>query len=305
MYINPLWIKKSYFKLLLLNIMEPITTSAVATGLSSLLSTIFTNRANKRRQDDMNRYNSPAAQLDRYKKAGINPGYGQGMSSGNQSSFPEVRAPDVGAAIEPAAKFMTMKLQNQSLRNAQLENNRLAEMVRTQSLNNDFLERTLDTRVQGTKLSNTLTGSRIGQIDELRPLNIERLLLANEKQSKLMPFVAPRARVELRKLSKSVAGIDLQNALLRQKYSFQENMLPLQYQLTEQKFLQNEITNPLQYMIQKMKAFGVNPSDDLMFRMIAPGILGGQGMTGNPLYPYAIPFSLKDSTVDFWKSRKK
>ena len=305
MYINPLRIKKSYFKLLLLNIMDPITTASVATGLSSLLSTIFTNRANKKRQDEMNAYNTPAAQLQRYKEAGMNPGYGQGMSAGNQSSFAEARAPDIGAAIEPAAKFMTMKLQNQSLRNAQLENNRLAEMVRTQSLNNDFLQRTLDTRVQGTKLLNMLTGSRVGQIDELRPLNIEKLLLSNEKQKKLLHFVSPRANAELQKLLKSSAAIDLQNALLRQKYSFQENMLPLQYQLTEQKFLQNEITNPLQYMIQKMKAFGVNPSDDLMFRMIAPGILGGQGMTGNPLYPYAIPFSFKQSATDIWKYRKK
>lgn len=83
----------------------------------------------------------------RYKKAGVNPAYGQGLSAGNQSSFPAAQAPDVSAAIEPSSKFLAMKLQYQTLQNAQLENNRLTEMVKNQQLNNAILEQTLPDRV--------------------------------------------------------------------------------------------------------------------------------------------------------------
>ena len=62
----------------------PLVPAIGAVG--SLASTLFTNKANKKRQDEMNDYNSPAAQLERYKQAGMNPAYGAGMSSGNQSS---------------------------------------------------------------------------------------------------------------------------------------------------------------------------------------------------------------------------
>lgn len=44
--------------------MDPITVGGIATGVGSLLSTLATNRANKKRQEEMNEYNSPAAQLE-------------------------------------------------------------------------------------------------------------------------------------------------------------------------------------------------------------------------------------------------
>ena len=47
----------------------PFPFIPVIGAAGSLLSTLITNHANKKRQNEMNAYNSPAAQLQRYREA--------------------------------------------------------------------------------------------------------------------------------------------------------------------------------------------------------------------------------------------
>ena len=280
---------------------NPMLLPAVATGAASLFSTLFTNRANKKRQEEMNEYNSPAAQLERYKKAGINPGYGQGLGAGNQSSFPSAVAPDVSAAIEPAAKYMSLKLQNQSLKNAQLENNRLAETVKTARLNNAILEQTLPTRVDAVKTQ--LETSKYNLYNVLR----EKVALM-EHQKKLthqkeqIAFKQNTYTEPLLRLKQDFSAI--QNMLSTQKWNLNELMNPLQYQLGQQKLEQLNVTNPLEALIMKMKAFGMNQTDPLLLRMIAPGVVGNGEFDSNPLLPYAVPFSFGKGMLDMFKNTK-
>lgn len=279
---------------------NPMLLPAIATGTASLLSTIFTNRANKKRQEEMNAYNAPAAQLERYKKAGVNPGYGQGLSAGNQSSFPSAVAPDVSAAIEPAAKYMSLKLQNQSLQNAQLENNRLAETVRTARLNNAILEQTLPTRVDAVKTQ--LETSKYNLYNVLRE---KVALMGHQKglthQKEQIAFKQNTYTEPLLRLKQDFSAI--QNMLSTQKWNLNELMNPLQYQLGQQKLEQLNVTNPLEALIMKMKAFGINQADPLLLRMIAPGVLNDGQYNSNPLFEYSLPFSFGKTALDLFKTK--
>lgn len=281
--------------------MDPITVGGIATGVGSLLSTLATNRANKKRQEEMNEYNSPAAQLERYKKAGVNPGYGQGLSAGNQSSFPAAQAPDVSAAIEPSSKFLAMKLQHQTLQNAQLENNRLAEIVKNQQLNNAILEQTLPDRVGLVKNQMhtaimTLRNYLPAKIDKMTA-DASRAAIGTQSDELKLRYLQPALR-----LSNSFR--ELQNILSQQKIDLNTVMNPMQYQLSQQQFNQREITNPLEAILLKMKSLGMQGTDPLLLRMIAPGVAGGGEFDSNPLLPYAVPFSFGKGMMDVFKSTK-
>ena len=95
----------------------PYITAAID-PIANAISTTLTNKANMKlaeyqfdTQKEMwkmnNDYNTPAAQMERYNRAGLNPNliYGQG-STGNSTSAPSYQAPRLEA---PQVRFTYLK----------------------------------------------------------------------------------------------------------------------------------------------------------------------------------------------------
>jgi len=72
----------------------------IISGIGSLASAFIANRGAQQRQDSMNAYNTPAAQMARYKAGGLNPllVYGQG-TPGNQPAPAQYDAPQIAEAV--------------------------------------------------------------------------------------------------------------------------------------------------------------------------------------------------------------
>lgn len=101
--------------------------------------------------DAQNAYNTPAAQLARYKEAGINPAYGAGMASGNAAPMSNSAA--VTARLDMPNVLASIG-EYQSIKNAEIEGQRLTELVNgakldnaIKDLNRQFLDKTLNPRV--------------------------------------------------------------------------------------------------------------------------------------------------------------
>ena len=114
--------------------------------------------------DKQNQYNSPAAQMARFKAAGLNPNliYGQG-TPGNQPQIPKYQTPkaDFRAPIR-TGEGVIAAYQNTELRNAQVDQTR--ENTRRLKIGNDLdeqyagIERTLG--ITGEELKNNLLSSK-------------------------------------------------------------------------------------------------------------------------------------------------
>lgn len=137
-------------------------------GISNILTTSMQNKANrqmaqeqnlknmelsryqyemqKKAYDEANLYNTPSAQMQRYKDAGLNPNliYGQGSSGNAPNVLPQYRSPEYitpqKQAVSPMASIaqaMNMKLQIQELRNAQAQG-RILDANATRASNEAF-----------------------------------------------------------------------------------------------------------------------------------------------------------------------
>ena len=97
-----------------------------------------------------NEYNSPQAQMQRFKEAGLNPNliYGQG-SSGNATQMPKYDTPHMIAAQKQAADLsQAMNLANAfaSYRTQMAQADKIAEEVKKAATENDFLQEYLGIR---------------------------------------------------------------------------------------------------------------------------------------------------------------
>lgn len=85
--------------------------------------------------DKQNTYNSPVAQLERYKEAGMNPSYGAGMASGNAAPMSNA-ASNVAHANVP--NMLESLSQYQSIKNAEIEGQRLEQLVQGAKIDNQI-----------------------------------------------------------------------------------------------------------------------------------------------------------------------
>lgn len=105
---------------------------------------------NKKMWDEQNLYNSPQAQMQRYKEAGLNPNliYNQG-SPGNAQTAPRYESPQVDYSnIQPRLnpndiinQFMDWNMKNASLNNLQANNAVINENARSKKIANDVAEK--------------------------------------------------------------------------------------------------------------------------------------------------------------------
>lgn len=254
-----------------------------AVGGAQVFSTLLNNRANKKRQEEMNAYNAPAAQLQRYKEAGMNPAYGAGLSSGNQTSYAQAQAVDVGGAVEAGSRATAWKQQYQNLKNTKIEESRLYEQVRAQKIANDLAERTLESRV--TNVNNLPSLFPYQLVSAQENANILALTSKFKQELKDKGF-----NPLLQDYENTSAGISLkkaQEALMKQQYGYKSKDNPLQYQLNQQRYEQLKVTNPLDALIKRLEAEGVRSSDPLMIRLMAMSYLNGNPMYKHRLFPAA------------------
>ena len=261
----------------------PFPFIPVIGAAGSLLSTLITNHANKKRQNEMNAYNSPAAQLQRYREAGMNPGYGAGMSSGNQSSVVQAQAPDVGAAVDYVGKNLAWKSQRLNLKTQMLEQDRLAQQIEQQKIVNSLASQSLSARVEAEQLKpQMLQYQMLGQQFDAGSKEVDMIWKRAMNDKGYNPlnqdYIYKQARI---------AATEISNKLQNQLYNYREKANPLQYQLNAQQFHQNEIMNPLRVITERLRSEGVRDSDPLMVRLMALQYLAGKPQLSHPLMPAA------------------
>lgn len=141
----------------------PLLAPVVQSGLNFLGDSISARRQRKFAVDawnQQNEYNSPAAQLQRFKSAGMSPAYGGGISSGNAAPLSQaattVAKPSFPNMLEVLAQY-------QSLKNAALEGDRLKAINDgiiidngIKQLNSAFLSTTFSDRSMSTKFDRLL-----------------------------------------------------------------------------------------------------------------------------------------------------
>jgi hypothetical protein len=185
------------------------TTIAAANAGAQLL----TNRAQKKsnlemyntqRQDALadwnrqNQYNSPEAQMARFKEAGLNPHliYGQ-MTTAQPIKTPEVQTPKYVAPQADPQDFNVLgrqySLDTQRLQNENLE--KTSKLIEAQTLKansetdwknvyTDFFKSTDPYRREGMNISNLLKGSQYRQSEErITSIQKERQLIAPKIQN--------------------------------------------------------------------------------------------------------------------------
>lgn len=171
--------------------MDPITLSAIIGGGSSLLnaaSSLFTNSANKKnalefynrqRTDALadwnmqNQYNSPKAQMARFKEAGLSPHliYGQTNTApavrSSQSDTPKYVAPQLDNSLT-SLPMMAIQMENLQKQGKLID----AQVLKTNSdtdwrnVNTEFLKDTMPYRMEALNVSNLLKGSQYRKTEE-------------------------------------------------------------------------------------------------------------------------------------------
>lgn len=120
-----------------------------------------------------NAYNSPQAQMERYKQAGLNPNLAvAGGNPGNASGIPSYQAPRVDyqyKGFNPAAslagkltEYMSFKMQQAQLQNMQSQGEGIELDNRIKGLQGDFLQSSYGARVSGEAYKSQLSSYRAG-----------------------------------------------------------------------------------------------------------------------------------------------
>lgn len=119
--------------------------SLIAAG-ASLLGTHLVNRQNMRNYYGMRQYNTPAAQMQRFRNAGLNPHliYSQ---TNEVSPAPELEVPDfsaLGGITSELSEFQNIKESKARVNNLDKVNQQLDEQIKTQVLENIMRQKNID-----------------------------------------------------------------------------------------------------------------------------------------------------------------
>lgn len=173
-----------------------LLTAGIGT-IGNLITSWFGNRRDKKMWDLQNAYNSPEAQMERLKKAGLNPNlvYGSGNVVGNSSgSRPITNVPNV---VVPDIADIMSKTQMNYLRAAQealtRKNIEVAETNRRLNIEKIPTEWSKQGLYDSSALRNTIAGRVQGGMYDIKR---EGGILANQRQrienSVIMPLIAEK-----------------------------------------------------------------------------------------------------------------
>ena len=224
--------------------MDPLITTGLITAVSSILGGLFGNRSNKRANEstyrlwkENNGYNTPAAQMERLKQAGLNPNlvYGS-ITTGNSSSPASYQAPTIDASsyglntafttgLDSYAKYVGTKDVQAStdLKETQIENNKQENQILYQR----YLDSKLDYDIKKTNYGWSLQDRNLNlsmkntQHDAMK-LNNRAMELSNEsKKLQIQEQEFQKSLQPLRKeqLEATLANTHQQLDNLRAQYS--------------------------------------------------------------------------------------
>ena len=216
--------------------MDPVTGAIILGGLSqagNLASTLITNKQqralslemyNRQRTDALadwnrqNQFNSPTAQMQRYKEAGLSPHliYGQTNTAqpvrSSQADVPKLQAPQFQLENIPAMALQ-LEAQQQNIANLKTQEQLMkADILKKQSetdwkkLQNDFADMTFSTRMQILQNQMLFTDSK-------NTLTQEQITTQQNK-NRLFPLEQRKMNAEI---SNILARTNLSNKHKRQK----------------------------------------------------------------------------------------
>jgi len=230
-----------------------------------------------------NAYNTPQAQMDRLKIAGLNPNlvYGSGSASGNTTpaQSPRYQAPTVQYNYKNPvnAMAMTSAYQDMQMRQAEIDNVRANTMATVQKAKNDIIrERLLGLDEYGRPSLNSILDSKARLAYNSVPYQLS--MQQNQvRQGELQNDLALQG-IALGK--KNLAGADLENERKR---------LDNQFKRYENEWRKMGITssdNPLFRVFGRlMNEADIASPGELIKRMLSPGNFSDVGSSGPMMKP--------------------
>lgn len=209
-----------------------------ASGLFGIASTIINNRAQKRLAMDMynmqrkdaldnwnreNMYNSPAAQMQRLKEAGLNPNlvYGNGATA-TGGSISSVRADVPTLQQAPTPNFQGGILGYMQVKQMQTQMDATEEAIKMSRINQALnLQRTLNESLEYDRTQFTLSQQKrlADTVAEIKQKELENLQGAaaikwnqNEYMQKTMQFRVDAAKGEVEKIAEQINLMGAQQA---------------------------------------------------------------------------------------------
>lgn len=157
----------------LLGTINPILGSVVSLG-TGLINNIWqdsraTTAYNREREqwNLENAYNTPAAQVQRLREAGLNPlNYGLDGNSAYQMSAPQMAS--TAGISNPLVEGMQATLQDKQLEAVDAQIAKTKSETSATELNNQFMKDTMEVREESLRLQNSLTDAQIKQINDNR-----------------------------------------------------------------------------------------------------------------------------------------
>lgn len=208
--------------------------SAAASASGTMLGSLVSQRYNERMWNLNNEYNSPAAQMQRYSDAGLNPNlvYGQG-SNGNATALHQdplrfdFRPAQDSVAIANAVSNLAMQKAQINKINAETQNTELQSAI--------YARDALAARLEQSVMENE--GAQLSQSPWFA--GIQSKLLQNKLTLQKLNFLD-----KLNPITLATSGYDLDNAKYRSwqsklNYEFSQQLNPLKLQHQN---LENQLT---------------------------------------------------------------
>lgn len=188
----------------------PNYSGGLISGVLGLAGQIYQNEYNKNRaaeerqwSEDMmakqnawsldmwnrtNEYNSPSAQVQRLREAGLNPMY-YGLDGSSANSF-ESAAPlgyeraNMDNVVNPMVQGLQSAASIAQIKQSEAATEKIKSETDSNYLDNEFKRRTMNARVEGQELANSLTKSQIREIESKRQEIAKRIgLIAAQTDS--------------------------------------------------------------------------------------------------------------------------
>lgn len=227
-----------------------ITPNALLGAVTSIGSSLYANNQNRKSQQraDMynqmqwnrqNKYNDPSAQMQRLRKAGLNPNmiYGASPSSATGNS---------GSAQAPS-KMVSHQMSDPS-----------------GAINNFASTQQKEVQTDNVKAQNTL----LLQDAILKDISIQKNALAFNKDSDVYKFSVDASRLGTEKLAQTVNGLKLDNKLKKGGLADKLTTIKLSVEQARETLTGEKLKNKIKIFETELHKLGLTPSDPAWQRIM-------------------------------------
>lgn len=234
-----------------------VAGSAVAGG-SSIIGQALANDANRELQKDQqgwnesmwhqqNSYNTPEAQMQRYRDAGLNPNLvlgegnvGSGSASSPAAPATQPRMENVMGNLDPVGDYMRIKNASAGIENIQADTDNKRKDIELKDL--DLILKGMDTKTKqwflkayiadyGDRRSQTKIQTRVAQLELItKQINVDLSKqdligkqLTNQKQQIQNAYEEIRNILEIANSYRNLKGTILQNKISKEEFNYMNN----------------------------------------------------------------------------------